>query len=152
MRSILLSMAVVLATANFSAAQSCEKPVNAAVHIPVTFMAMVDATDPATIEASVAYNHSSLNLQWNFVPITTGQMTQTAVTPTESDGDYDWRVVGNGYYEIEMPASGGASVNNDTEGFGWFSGGGGASGLLPFSGPVVRFSNNPRRNSVSPIQ
>jgi hypothetical protein len=41
-------------------------------------------------------------------------------------------------YSIEVPASGGASINNDAEGFGWFSGV--ATGVLPWRGPVIQFS------------
>jgi hypothetical protein len=40
-------------------------------------------------------------------------------------------------YSIEVPASGGASINNDTEGFGWFSGV--ATGVLPWRGPIIGF-------------
>jgi hypothetical protein len=38
---------------------------------------------------------------------------------------------------LEIPASGGGSINNDTEGYGWFSGY--ATGVLPWRGPVVGF-------------
>jgi hypothetical protein len=40
-------------------------------------------------------------------------------------------------YSIEIPASGGASINNDTEGFGWFTGV--ATGVLPWRGPIIGF-------------
>jgi len=75
-------------------------------------------------------------LLWNFVT-PAGAFTQTAVTPTDTAGDYDWVNQGNGLYTIEIPASGGASINNDTEGFGWFSGY--ATGILPWRGPVIGF-------------
>jgi hypothetical protein len=77
-----------------------------------------------------------LDLVWNFVT-TAGVMTQTAVTPTDTAGNYDWVNQGNGMYSIEIPASGGASINNDTEGFGWFTGY--ATGILPWTGPVIGF-------------
>jgi hypothetical protein len=40
-------------------------------------------------------------------------------------------------YSIEIPASGGASINNDTEGFGWFTGF--CTGVLPWRGPIIGF-------------
>ena len=101
--------------------------------VPVNVMPLIDDTDFKSIEASVAYNATGLTLLWNFVT-TAGAFTQTAVTPTTS-GVYDWTNKGNGLYSIEIPASGGASINNDTEGFGWFSGV--ATGVLPWRGPVI---------------
>ena len=59
-----------------------------------------------------------------------------AVTPTTS-GDYDWAHKGDGMYTIEIPASGGASINNDTEGFGWFTGF--CTGVLPWCSPIICF-------------
>ncbi len=88
--------------------------------VPVNIMPLIDSGDFVTIEAAVAYNAGGLVLVWNFTTVT-GATTQTAVTPTTS-GTYDWTAQGNGMYTIEIPASGGASINNDTEGFGWFSG------------------------------
>jgi hypothetical protein len=41
-------------------------------------------------------------------------------------------------YKIEIPASGGASIDNDTEGFGWFTGF--CTGVLPWRGPIIQFS------------
>ena len=104
--------------------------------VPVNLLALVDDTDFKTREESVVYNQAGLDLLWNFTT-TAGAFTQTAVTPTEADGDYDWTNQGNGYYTIEIPASGGASINNNTEGFGWFSGF--ATGILPWAGPVIGF-------------
>jgi hypothetical protein len=40
-------------------------------------------------------------------------------------------------YSIEMPASGGAEINNDTEGVGWFTCE--VVGALPFRGPTIGF-------------
>src|SRR3990167_9431207 len=60
-----------------------------------------------------------------------------SVSPT-SAGDYDWTDQGDsGIYTIEIPASGGVSINNDTEGYGWFTGV--ATGILPWRGPVIGF-------------
>jgi hypothetical protein len=103
--------------------------------VPVNKVALIDDTDFKTREESVVYNQSGMDLVWNFVT-TAGAYTQTAVTPTTS-GDYDWTNQGNGMYSIEIPASGGASINNDTEGFGWFTGF--ATGILPWTGPIIGF-------------
>lgn len=103
--------------------------------VPVNLMPLIDDTDFKTRETAVAYNAAGMDLVWNFVT-TGGAYTQTAVTPT-TGGSYDWTHQGDGMYSIEIPASGGASINNDTEGFGWFSGV--ATGVLPWRGPVIGF-------------
>ncbi len=104
--------------------------------VPVNLLPLIDATDFKTIEDAVAYNASGLALYWHFVT-TGGAYTVTAVTPTTA-GTYDWTDQGAaGVYTIEIPASGGASINNDTEGFGWFTGV--ATGVLPWRGPVIGF-------------
>lgn len=103
--------------------------------VPVNIFPLIDDTDFKTIETGVAYNESGMDLVWNFIT-PAGAMTQTAVTPT-TGGDYDWSHQGDGMYSIEIPASGGASINNDTEGFGWFSGV--CDGVLPWRGPTIGF-------------
>lgn len=103
--------------------------------VPINILPLLDDTDFKTQETSVAYNASGMALKWNFCT-TAGAYTQTAVTPTTS-GTYDWAHQGGGMYSIEIPASGGASINNDTEGFGWFSGV--ATGVLPWRGPICGF-------------
>jgi hypothetical protein len=108
----------------------------ALAEVPVNYMALIDDTDFKTREQTVTFDQAGLDLLWNFVT-TAGAFTQTAVTPTESAGAYDWANQGNGLYTIEVPATGGASINNDTEGFGWFSGF--ATGILPWSGPICGF-------------
>jgi len=108
----------------------------ALAEVPVNIFPLTDDTDFKTREVSIAYNAAGMDLVWNFVD-TDGAMTQTAVTPTTS-GAYDWAHIGDGMYTIEIPASGGASINNDTEGFGWFTGL--ATGVLPWRSPVYQFS------------
>lgn len=103
--------------------------------VPVNIMPLLDDTDFKSRETAVAFNAAGMDLVWNFVT-TAGAFTQTAVTPT-SGGDYDWTHQGDAMYSIEMPASGGASINNDTEGFGWFTGF--ATGVLPWRGPTIGF-------------
>lgn len=107
----------------------------ALAEVPVNLMPLLDDTDFKTRETAIAYNAAGMDLVWNFVT-TAGAYTQTAVTPTTA-GTYDWTHQGDGMYSIEIPASGGASINNDTEGFGWFSGL--ATGVLPWRGPVIGF-------------
>jgi len=107
----------------------------ALAEVPVNIFPLTDDTDFKTRETSVAYNATGMDLVWNFVT-TAGAYTQTAVTPT-TGGAYDWAHIGDGMYTIEIPASGGASINNDTEGFGWFTGM--ATGVLPWRSPVFGF-------------
>lgn len=103
--------------------------------VPVNILPLLDDTDFKSREVAIAYNAAGMDLVWNFVDHN-GNFTQTAVTPT-SGGAYDWTHQGKAQYTIEIPASGGASINNDTEGFGWFTGV--ATGVLPWRGPIVQF-------------
>lgn len=103
--------------------------------VPVNIMPLLDDTDFKTRETAIAYDAAGMDLVWNFVT-TGGAFTQTAVTPT-TGGDYDWVHQGDGIYTIEIPASGGSDINNDTDGFGWFTGY--ATGVLPWRGPVIGF-------------
>jgi len=106
----------------------------ALAEVPVNIMPLLDSTDFVTREVAVAYNQAGMDLVWNFCA-TAGAMTQTAVTPT-TGGLHDWAHQGDGMYSIEIPASGG-TINNDTEGFGWFTGF--ATGVLPWRGPIIGF-------------
>ena len=103
--------------------------------VPVNDSPLLDDADFKSIEDAVAYNAAGMALKWNFVT-SAGAFTQTAVTPT-TGGAYDWVHQGGGIYTIEIPASGGASINNDTEGYGWFSGV--ATGVVPWKGPIIGF-------------
>lgn len=107
----------------------------ALTEVPVNIMPLLDDTDFKTREESVAYNAAGLELIWHFTT-TAGATSATVVTPT-TGGNYDWAHQDGGMYTIEIPASGGASINNDTEGFGWFTGV--ATGVLPWRGPVIGF-------------
>ena len=108
----------------------------ALAEVPVNKVALIDDTDFKTREESVTFDQAGMDLVWNFMT-TAGVFTQTAVTPTDTAGDYDWVNQGNGIYTIEMPDTGGASINNDTAGFGWFTGF--ATGILPWTGPTIGF-------------
>jgi hypothetical protein len=112
--------------------------VGVAVTVPVNILPLLDDTDFKTRETAVAYNAAGMDLVWNFVT-RAGVQTQTAVTPTTA-GDYDWTHKGDGMYNIEIPASGGASINNNAEGYGWFTGV--ATGVLPWRGPIIQFEND----------
>jgi len=107
----------------------------ALAEVPVNLFPLIDDTDFKSREVAIAYNQAGMDLVWNFIT-PAGAYTQTAVTPTTS-GNYDWVHVGDGMYTIEMPASGGASINNDTEGFGWFTGI--CTGVLAWRGPTIGF-------------
>ena len=111
--------------------------VDTAVVVPVNILPLLDSTDFVTVETAVVYNSAGLALTWNFVTAA-GVVTGTAVTPT-TGGVYDWSepVADKGMYAIEIPASGGVSINNDTEGVGWFTGV--ATGVLPWRGPTIGF-------------
>jgi hypothetical protein len=113
--------------------------------VPINAMPLVDDGDFKSREESVVFNQAGLDLVWNFVTAA-GAFTQTAVTPTDTAGNYDWVNQGNGMYSIEIPASGGASINNDTEGFGWFTGF--ATGILPWAGPIIGFRSALLNNSL----
>lgn len=108
----------------------------ALAEVPVNLLPLISDSDFKTIDADVNYNVAGLALIWHFVT-TAGAYSQTAVTPTDTGGNYDWVEQGNGMFTIEIPASGGATINNDTEGFGWFTGV--ATGILPWRGPVIGF-------------
>jgi hypothetical protein len=108
----------------------------ALAEVPVNVLPLIDDTDGKSIEGAVAYNAAGMALRWHFVT-SAGAYTVTAVTPTTA-GDYDWTDQGDsGIYTIEIPASGGASINNDTEGYGWFTGV--ATGILPWRSPIYGF-------------
>ena len=108
----------------------------ALAEVPVNIFPLLDDTDFKSIEGAVAYNAAGMALRWHFVT-TAGAYTVASVTPT-TGGNYDWTDQGDsGIYTIEIPASGGASANNDTEGFGWFTGV--ATGVLPWRGPTIGF-------------
>jgi uncharacterized protein YjbJ (UPF0337 family) len=116
----------------------------ALTEVPVNLLSLIDDTDFKTRETAVAYNAAGMDLVWNFVT-SAGVFTQTAVTPTTA-GNYDWTHQGDGMYTIEIPASGGASINNDTEGYGWFTGL--VTGVLPWRGPVIGFRSAALNDSL----
>lgn len=112
--------------------------------VPVNAVPLTDDTDFKSLETAVAYNASGMALYWHFVT-PNGGYTVTAVTPTTA-GVYDWAHQQQGMYTIEIPASGGGSINNDTEGFGWFTGV--CTGVLPWRGPTLCFRSAALNDSL----
>ena len=108
--------------------------VDSAVVLPLNILPLVDDTDFKTIRASVSA--SSLRVNWNFCP-TAGSPTRTTFSPGIPGGPNDMFVRGEGLYTIEIPATGGSLINNDSEGLGWFSASG--VGVLPFRSPLFGF-------------
>ena len=118
--------------------------VDTAVEMMVNAVQLTSDSDFVTKDETIAYNEAGMDLYWNFVT-TGGTVSCTAVTPTTA-GNYDWAHVDGAMYKIEMPASGGASANNDTEGFGWWSGK--ADGVLAFASPIYGFRAAATNNSL----
>lgn len=109
--------------------------VDTAITVPVNIFPLTDDTDFKTRETGITYDQAGMDLVWNF-QTTAGVTSQTAVTPTTA-GDYDWTHSGDGMYKLEITASGGASINNDAEGTGWFTGI--CTGVLAWRGPEIHF-------------
>ncbi len=105
--------------------------------LPVNSVPLTDDTDFKTREDSLTYDQAGLDLVWHFYDAGNKSWSHTAVTPTTGGGDYDWSNDGDGMYSIGMPDSGGASVDNDTIGWGYFTGY--ATGVLPWRGPTISF-------------
>ena len=94
----------------------------------------ITGTDGVTLDETVAYNEAGMDLNWNFTT-SAGVVTQTNIVPTTA-GVHDWVHLGNSMYTMELPASGG-TVDNDTEGYGYFSGK--ATDIAAFISPVYGF-------------
>lgn len=108
--------------------------------VPLNVLPMVDQTDGFTREQALVFtdfNTAVGELIWNFVT-SAGVQTATVVTAvTGTTGNYHITHKDGGMYTTLIPASGGASINNDALGYGWFSGK--AQGALPFCGPIIAF-------------
>jgi hypothetical protein len=109
--------------------------VDTSVAVPVNIVPLTDDTDFKTRETGVTFDQAGMDLSWNF-KTPDGSVTNTPVTPGEI-GDYLWASLDRGMYTIDIPASGGVSINNATEGYGWFVGS--ATGILPWISPVFEF-------------
>lgn len=111
--------------------------------VPVNRYPLIDDTDFTTIEESVAYNATGMDLNWNFME-TDGTYSHTNVVPT-TGSNHDWTHQGNGMYTLEIPDTGG-TINNVTEGVGWFTGI--CDGVLAWSGPTICFRAAQMNNSL----
>lgn len=109
--------------------------VDTAITVPVNMLQLISDSDFKTPDETIAYNEAGMDLNWNFVS-SNGVQTQTNVVPTIG-GNYDWSHKGNAMYNIAIPASGGASINNNAEGYGWFTGV--CTGILPWKSPIFGF-------------
>ncbi|GAF89470.1 unnamed protein product, partial [marine sediment metagenome] len=107
----------------------------ALAEVPVNLMPLTSDTDFKTIDEGIAFGESGMTLFWHFTT-TAGATSVKAVTPT-TGGDYDWAHKDHGMYTIEIPASGGGDINNDSEGFGYFTGV--CDSVLPWRGPTIGF-------------
>ncbi len=107
----------------------------ALAEVPVNCLPLISDSDFVTVDETIAYNESGMDLYWHFVT-TAGVTTVTSVTPTTS-GVYDWAHQDHGMYTIEIPDTGGGSINNDREGFGYFTGV--CDAVLPWRGPTIGF-------------
>lgn len=116
----------------------------ALAELPLNFVPLVSDSDFKTIKTDLVYNSAGLLVYWNFLDVA-GNFTQTQITPASS-GNYSIANQGNGIYGMVIPASGGASVNNNAAGMGWFSGL--ATGVLPFVSPRYIFSPAQVNNSL----
>ncbi len=76
---------------------------------------LIDDTNFKSREEAIAYNAGGMEIDV-ILEKHDGTVTTTAVTLTTGGGDYDWTHTDQGYYTIALPASEGASFNNDTEG------------------------------------
>ncbi|MCK5611043.1 hypothetical protein KAR91_54725 [Candidatus Pacearchaeota archaeon] len=119
--------------------------VDTAVELEVNVAQLIDSSDFVTQEAAISYNAAGMALFWHFQTTAGVIAAPVAVTPTTA-GDYDWTHSGGAIYKIEMPASGGASANNDTEGFGRFSGV--CDGVLSWIGPIYCFRAAETNNAM----
>ena len=95
--------------------------VDTAVVLLINSNPLVDDDDGITWKTTIAYNETNMSLWWNFTT-PAGAVTVTQVTPTTA-GVHDWATptAGSAMYTLEIPASGG-TINNNTEGYGFFTG------------------------------
>jgi len=101
------------------------KPVDQA--IKVVLGPCIDDTTFKDREESLTYDQAGMEIDV-ILEKHDGTVTTTAVTPT-SGGVHDWTHTDQGYYELEIPASGG-DYDNDTEGI--LTVVGYCTGVLPF--------------------
>jgi hypothetical protein len=104
-------------------------------NVPINMLPLTDDADFKTIETGIVWNQAGMDLVWNFVA-TAGTQSKTDITLSAA-GSHTLTHLGNGMYAISVPGSGGDSISNDAEGFGWFTGV--CDGVLPWRSPVICF-------------
>jgi hypothetical protein len=90
-----------------------------------------------SIDETIAFDETGMEVYWN-CSLDDGTVSVDAITPTAA-GVYDWAHVDGGTYKIEIPATGGASANNDEEGTCRITGR--ADGILIFGGPYYTITS-----------
>lgn len=106
------------------------KPVD--TDIKIVLGPCLDESDFKTREEALTYDQAGMEIDV-ILEETDGTISVTAVTPT-TGGVYDWAHLDQGYYSLELPASGGATFNNDALGILYAVGY--CTGVLPFRSPV----------------
>ena len=101
------------------------KPVDTAIKIIVG--PCIDDTDMKTREEGLTYDQAGMEIDV-ILEKADGTVTTTAVTPTTA-GVHDWAHTDQGYYELEIPATGGNYANDEE---GQITVVGYATGVLPF--------------------
>ena len=104
-----------------------KKPVDR--NIAVIVGPIISGVDFSTPVDNLAFDATGLEIVV-ILETATGSTTHTIVVPTNGSGVYDWSPKTQGYYELELPASGGSSFNNTEEGL--ISIVGKADGVLAF--------------------
>ena len=104
----------------------------------------IDDTDFKSREESITWNQAGMEID-AILEKHDGTITVTAITPTTS-GVHDWTHTDQGYYKLEIPASGG-NFNNDTEGT--LRVVGFCTGVLPFRSIAYDIVNNKHVHYVS---
>lgn len=101
-------------------------------------------SDAGVIDTGVVFNDAGMDLTWVFMPCA-GPATATAITPADT-GNHEWEVLdaGLGMYSMQLPATGG-TVDNDTEGSGWFEGK--CTATLAWSSPIYIFRIASKNNA-----
>ena len=96
--------------------------------IKVVIGPIVDSSDFITPLENLAFDAPGMEIDVILEKIN-GAVVTTALVPT-SNGDYDWTHADQGYYELELPASGGSGFNNNEKGT--LTVVGNATGAMPF--------------------
>ena len=107
----------------------------ALAEVPVNIMPLLDDTDFKSREVALPIMQAGMDLVWNFVTTGRGHVP-------DRRHPHNWRQLRlgphRGWYVLHRdPGIRGASINNDTEGFGWFTGL--VTGVLPWRGPIIGF-------------